>query len=161
LHIWPDEILSVPCDRLDEDEQTLHEMAHAMIATMRHHKGVGLAAPQIGILKQMFVIEPVAGFPMVFINPTELTYDDEKMFSFKEGCLSIPGVFQNNKRPNKCSFSFDRLDGEYTQTMDSFGYEAFIIQHELDHLMGRLFIDDWSDLKLQRAKIKVSKYLKR
>ncbi len=157
LRIWPDPVLSMPCESIAEDVETVHEMAHAMIATMRHYNGVGLAAPQVGILYNMFVAEAVPGHPMVFVNPSSLTLDDTELFEWEEGCLSIPGVFQMNKRPKSCEVSFTDIDGE-PQTHKATGLESFIIQHEIDHLQGRLFIDDWSRLKLERARKKVDKH---
>ena len=139
----------------------MHEMAHAMIATMRHHNGVGLAGPQVGILHRIFVTETTPGFPQVFINPTTLAYDDEKMFTWEEGCLSVPGVFATTSRPYTCEITYQHIDGEFGQTYTAHGLEAFAIQHEMDHLLGKLFIDDWSKLKLDRAAKKVSKHIKR
>ena len=91
------------------------------------------------------------------INPTLLVLNDENMFSYNEGCLSIPGVFENRSRPSEIEISFTHIDGEFTQSYKASGLEAFVIQHEYDHLMGKLFINDWSRVKLERARKKVKK----
>ncbi len=160
LKYWPDPILSVPCERLEEDVEVRTQIAEAMIATMRLHDGVGLAAPQIGILKKICVVEVDRGNPVVIINPTLLEWDDPNdTFKYEEGCLSIPGYFETRYRNSNINLTYETISGDTCTTRFQF-LEAFAVQHELDHLQGKLFIDGLSNLKLQRVRKKVKKALK-
>ena len=124
----------------------------SMIATMHEHKGIGLAAPQVGINERIIVIDIGQG-PMTLINPKiTLTQGSSKL---EEGCLSIPGITVNVKRPQKISAQFLDEDNQLIQK-DCEDLLARVILHEIDHLNGRLIID-YATL---REKLKLRKLLK-
>ena len=121
----------------------------SMIETMNDHKGVGLAAPQVGINEQIFVAD-VGDGPMAFVNPQIKKKRGSEVM--EEGCLSIPGVLVDIKRPkNIVVHSLDENNKKVEREFD--GLLARVIQHETDHLKGKLIIDyaGWyQKLKLKR-----------
>lgn len=125
-------------------DKELTKLAADMIETMILHEGVGLAAPQVGFEGQLIVIDAgrlegkLASNPMVLINPRILSAEGQSVY--REGCLSIPGVYADVKRPESITVKYLDLNGQMFQTRHS-GVEARIIQHEMDHLNGILFID--------------------
>ena len=130
---------------IDEDIRTL---ASNMIDTMRAYDGIGLAGPQVNVLKRIFVID----FQVLneedeaeaFINPAILSSEGEE--ALEEGCLSIPDVRAEVSRPTKLVVQYETLDGDEVKAeMD--GLPARVFQHELDHLNGILFIDKISFLQ--------------
>ncbi len=141
---YPDPRLRKICEPVVEFDASLRALADRMIVLMNQAEGIGLAAPQVGILKQMFVCA-IIGKPkdsMVFVNPTLADLDGEAEAA-EEGCLSIPEVTVTVKRPVKCRIDAHDLDGnpvafEATELM------ARCWQHECDHLNGRLIIDRMS-----------------
>lgn len=115
----------------------LKELAHDMLETMRYENGVGLAAPQIGLLRRMFVMD-VGDGEVVAINPELSEYAGEQ--DEIEGCLSLPGWFGYVKRPEKVRLTAQNVDGETFQ-LDLEGLGAVCACHETDHLNGVLFRD--------------------
>ncbi len=138
---WPDPRLSTPCDPVTQDDD-LETLVRDMFATMYAAPGRGLAAPQVGVLKRLFVMD--CGWkegdmtPMVCINP-EIIHT-EGMVQGSEGCLSIPGVLAEVMRPERIVLRFAGLDGT-TQELPLDGFEARCAQHELDHLDGLVTFD--------------------
>ncbi len=159
-------ILSFPDPRLREIAQPVTEfnddiqtVIDDMFETMYHAEGVGLAATQIGIAKRIAVIDvsDVENERLVLINPEIIDRDDDTMMT--EGCLSVPGFRDSVPRANKCTLkALDRHGVEYTKTATGLLAEA--IQHELDHLNGKLYIDYLSPLKRERIRKKLSRKLK-
>lgn len=165
LIFWPDKRLNQPCVDVDQDEfylQDIDTFVTSMMLTMRAHEGIGLAAPQVGILKNIIAIE-IPGEdppPHVFVNPKILDIDNTLDFKWEEGCLSVPGYFEERSRPNRIVVEYaNRVggvhQGEYT------GLTAFVIQHEIEHLQGKMFIDQLSPLKKTRIKKKIRNTLNR
>lgn len=133
----------------------LEEFGKAMLLTMKGKKGIGLAAPQVGILKRILAVWIIEEAPMVFFNP-EIVSSSEELFPFREGCLSVPGYFEERSRAKTIKLKFQdnlgtHFENEFTDV------HAFCIQHEIDHLNGRVFIDDLSELKKDRIKTKIRK----
>ena len=161
IRIWPDPILNQQCTKCEESVDVKKEMVAAMIKTMRHHNGVGLAAPQIGITTQICIIETSSfNDPIVLINPSKVIPDSKAAtFETNEGCLSIPGYFEDRTRYGSIMVEAENIDG-VVQTHQLYGLDAFVAQHELEHLDGKLFIDHLSPFKLKRIKRKVEKTLK-
>ena len=133
-----------------------------MYETMYSASGIGLAAPQIGKSIRLFIVdgstleeEPeLLKFKQVFINPIILKEFDDP-WEFEEGCLSIPGIREKVKRPEKLIVKyFDEVWKEHTEEFD--GMKARIIQHEHDHLEGKLFIDYLTPLKKRMLKGKLA-----
>src|SRR5690606_9580896 len=129
-----------PVAGVDED---LRKLVADMLETMYDAPGIGLAATQLGVMKRIFVMdcsdkedEPE---PMVFVNPEIVAASDETETS-EEGCLSIPDVYEEVTRPARVRLRWTDLDGEVRE-QDFEDRPAVCVQHELDHLNGRLFID--------------------
>jgi peptide deformylase len=138
---WPDPRLATVCAPVTGDDD-LTDLVRAMFETMYNAPGRGLAAPQVGVLKRLFVMD--CGWkdgnmtPMVCINP-EIIWS-EGMAVGSEGCLSIPGVLAEVMRPERITLRYHDLDGaEHEVTLD--GFEARCAQHELDHLDGIVTFD--------------------
>ncbi|MFU8882104.1 MAG: peptide deformylase [Rhodobacterales bacterium] len=138
---WPDPRLSTPCDPVAAGED-LDGLIRAMFDTMYAAPGRGLAAPQVGVLKRLFVMD--CGWkdgemtPMVCINP-EITQADG-MAPGAEGCLSIPGVLAEVLRPERITLRYLDQNG-CAQEAELDGFEARCAQHELDHLDGLVTFD--------------------
>lgn len=131
-------------------DETLNEIVNAMFQTMRLHNGLGLAAPQVGILKQIITMDFE---PFAMINPTILTSTGTQ--TIREGCLSFPELFLDiNRAANIVVKWVDTKNQPFTEEFS--GLHAVVIQHEIDHLHGKLFIDQVSRLKLLLAKKKLS-----
>ncbi|WP_375645664.1 peptide deformylase [Bartonella sp. TT29SHDZB] len=147
----PDPILrevSKPVERVDA---ALQKLADDMLETMYNAKGVGLAAIQIGIPLRMLVID-VSGNsedeqkkPLVIINPEILWLSDERNI-YKEGCLSIPDYFAEVERPKRLCVRYQDREGKQIE-IEADDLLATCLQHEIDHLDGRLFIDYISKIK--------------
>lgn len=137
--------IAAPIDVIGDD---LRRLADDMYETMYAAKGIGLAAPQVGIGSRMFITD-VDGARHVMINP-ELVRADGDIEPYEEGCLSIPEVLADVKRPVHVVMHGRDLNGE-PYTIDATGLLARCMLHELDHLNGRLFIDHLSLLKRRRA----------
>ncbi|MFM9940325.1 MAG: peptide deformylase [Hyphomicrobiaceae bacterium] len=147
--LLPDPVLrriSTPIERVDDD---LRRLADDMLETMYAAPGVGLAAPQVNVSRRLIVLD-VAGDdaerqPMVMINPVIQAFGTERK-SYEEGCLSIPDVKVEIERPASLDVSYLDRDGK-SQTLKAEGLLATVIQHEVDHLDGRLIIDFLTRLK--------------
>ena len=135
--------LRTPAKRVNKVDDTLRALIRDMLQTMYSEDGVGLAAPQIGVNKQLLVIdedpENEDNPPLILINPKILKYSDE-MAKGQEGCLSIPGVYLDVIRPAAIEVSFKDESGK-PRKLKADDLLARIIQHEMDHLQGVLFVD--------------------
>ena len=154
---YPDERLHTvakPVEKIDERIQTL---VADMFETMYEAPGIGLAATQVNVHKRIVVMDlsEDRSAPMVFINPEFETLTDE-MGQYQEGCLSVPGYYENVDRPQLVKIkALDRDGKPFEMTAD--GLLAVCIQHECDHLNGKLFVDYLSTLKRDRIKKKLEK----
>jgi peptide deformylase len=160
--LWPDERLHQPCEDIkifdSEENRYLKQLTINMTFTMNKLDGVGLAAPQIGIPANMFILL-VKERPMVFINPRLISSSDD-MVKCDEGCLSIPGYFEKRERSNSIVVGFQSLKGDERE-VELYGLWSFACQHELDHLNGKLFIDGASIFKRKRIQMRMKKFLKK
>jgi len=129
-------------------DKMIFDLSNAMIETMHEGNGIGLAGPQVGEMKRMFVCHVQGDVPRVFINP-EIIQTSQEMVTMEEGCLSIPGVYADVVRPAQISIQAWNEKGRPFR-LDAEGVLARVIQHEYDHLNGVLFIDHLSDKKRQR-----------
>ena len=163
IRTYPDPILkekALPVERFDDELKTLCEN---MIHTMYHAQGIGLAAPQVGVGQRIFVLdvnyerekvidpetqERKVYFsrlnPHVFINPEIVEKSGEMVF--REGCLSLPGVYQEVTRFDKIVVNYQDVNGEH-KTWEGEGLLAVCMQHENDHLDGIVFVERLSELK--------------
>jgi peptide deformylase len=150
--IHPDPRLKAVADPVAEVSDTVRRLADDMLETMYDAPGIGLAAPQVGVGERLLVMDCVkeegaAPRPMVLINP-EITWSSEERNVYEEGCLSIPEQYAEVERPAAVDVSWLGLDGEHhSERFD--GLWATCVQHEIDHLDGRLFIDYLKPLKRQ------------
>lgn len=134
------------------EKEGIDLLAANMFETLKRNNGIGLAAPQVNLLKNMFIIdttplecEQIPIFEKVFFNP-EILYFGKEISDYDEGCLSIPGIFENVKRPTEIEVRYyDILFNMVEEKLD--GITARIFQHEYDHLQGILFIDRINNLK--------------
>lgn len=134
-----DEVLhktAAPVENIDEE---LERFTTAMFEAMYRGNGIGLAAPQVAELRRVFICHVNNDIPRVFINP-EIIETSPELVTYEEGCLSIPGVYEDLVRPAFVKVQAWNLKGK-PFTLDAEGMLARVIQHELDHLNGVLFID--------------------
>ncbi|MDD6311523.1 MAG: peptide deformylase [Firmicutes bacterium] len=131
-------ILRKSCRPVDEVNDRIQMILDDMVDTMRDAMGVGLAAPQIGIMRRMFVAEPEPGEVYYFVNPEIISLEGEQEST--EGCLSVPGMQGKVMRPEKIVIKgLDREGNEQQYTFE--GFHAIVMCHEFDHLEGVLYID--------------------
>ncbi|PWR03921.1 peptide deformylase [Meridianimarinicoccus roseus] len=150
--IHPDPRLKKVADAVPDLSDALRTLADDMLETMYDAPGIGLAAPQIGVGSRLIVMdcekeEGAEPKPMVMFNPRVLAASDE-MNTYEEGCLSIPDQFAEVTRPAEVTVAWIDRDGVERQ-QDFGGLWATCVQHEIDHLDGKLFIDYLSPLKRQ------------
>lgn len=140
---WPDERLSAACDPIDEITAKIIALAEDMLETMYAAPGRGLAAPQVGVLNRLFVMDTSwkegECSPQVFVNP-EISWRSNGKTAMAEGCLSIPGVSVEVERSERVRLGWTGLNGEYQQA-EFDGFAAVCIQHEIDHLDGVVTLD--------------------
>ena len=155
----PNKILrqvSKPVDKVGKEEQNLMD---DMIETMYQANGIGLAAIQIGIPKKIIVLDVLQKDdqknPLCFINPVIKKISDEKA-QYEEGCLSIPNTFIEIERPKTCLIEYIDIEGK-KKIMECDGLLSTCIQHEINHLDGKLIIDFLSKLKKDLIIKKLSK----
>lgn len=176
IHTYPDPILTMVASEVQAHEfnDELKELCKNMLYTMYDAPGIGLAAPQIGISKRIFVIdvdytreETSEGSeeytldkfnPLIFINPKFVV--EEGQTTYQEGCLSLPGIYEDVKRFEKITVEYQDTDGN-THQLEADELLSICIQHENDHLDGIVFIDRLSALKKKFFKTKLIKEKKR
>jgi peptide deformylase len=156
---YPNPILTQVSEPVTEFGEELKNFCDELHTTMIKSDGAGLSAVQVGVLKRIVVMQVPDGDKHVFINP-QISICSEKKFPYSEGCLSVPGYFEERERSTAIWLEYDNAEGEYQEGWFH-GLEAFCIQHELDHLEGKLFIDDLSPLKKDRIRKKIQKTLRR
>jgi peptide deformylase len=158
LHIleYPDPRLRKKAVAVDQVDETIRRTIDDMLETMYEAPGVGLAATQVNIHKRIIVIDvsDEKNSPVCLINPEIL--DNEGLVETEEGCLSVPGIFEMVERPEKIKLRALGRDG-LSFEMHADGLLAICIQHEVDHLEGKVFVDYLSNFKQQRIKKKMEK----
>lgn len=154
---FPDPRLRKVAEPVEQVDDTIRQILDDMIETMYDAEGIGLAATQVNVHQRMLVmdISEERNSPMVFINP-EISVLDPEPHGHEEGCLSVPGFYELVTRPRKVKISALDRDGNPFE-MEAEGILAVCIQHEVDHLDGKLFVDYISILKRQRIKSKLEK----
>ena len=158
--IHPDPRLKTVADPVATIDDGLKRLADDMLETMYAAPGIGLAAPQIGVMQRMLVMDCVkeegaAPRPMVLLNPA-VTWSSEACNVYEEGCLSVPDQYADVERPAEVEVTWTSLEGaEQSERFD--GLWATCVQHEIDHLNGKLFIDYLKPLKRQMITRKMQK----
>lgn len=159
--LHPDPRLKKVCPPVPSITDDLRRLADDMLQTMYHAPGVGLAAPQVGEMQRLFVMDCIkeegeAPLPMVLVNP-EITWASEDHSTYEEGCLSIPEHYADVSRPSRIRMRWLGLDGQ-THEQEFGGLWSTCAQHELDHLNGTLFIDHLGPIKRQLITRKMVKF---
>lgn len=153
---YPDPRLRQRARPVDAVDAQVRQLAEDMAQTMYAAKGIGLAATQVGVAKRVVVMDLSAEHDQlrVLINPRVVARDGSQ--ECEEGCLSVPDVYETVERALRVTVSYLDLDGEARQ-MDADGLLAVCVQHEIDHLDGKLFVDYLSRLKQDRLRKKADK----
>lgn len=180
IYTFPDVVLTQKAKPIARVEKTYYKLADDMLETMYHSPGIGLAANQVGILERIIVIDVDFDLvdadeadaehaknaevydsglitnknPRMLINPEIIFQEGSRVF--EEGCLSVPEYTAEVKRADKIKLQYQDIDG-LTKTLMAEGLLATAIQHEIDHLEGKLFIDRLSSLKKDLAKKRLLK----
>lgn len=160
VRFFGDPVLRETGDVVEAFDDDLRALAGDMVETMKAEQGVGLAAQQVGLARMVCVVEVPAEYdtseegerenpdiemPLVLVNPRiKGTTEDE--WTMDEGCLSFPGITAPITRPYSISFTYQDVDGE-THEREAQGFVARVIQHEVDHLNGVLFVDHMTTVK--------------
>ena len=158
--IHPDPRLKTVADPVPGIDDDIRRLADDMLQTMYDAPGIGLAAPQVGVLQRVLVMdcvkeEDAPPRPMVLVNP-EITWSSEDTNVYEEGCLSIPEQYAEVERPAEVKVRWTGLDGKEEEEQFD-GLWATCVQHEIDHLNGKLFIDYLKPLKRQMITRKMQK----
>lgn len=172
IHTYPDPVLTKIAEVVKPDEfnAELKELCLNMLYTMYNAPGIGLAAPQVGISKRIFVMDidydrdetsegseeyTLSNFePLIFINP--VIKNQEGKIIYQEGCLSLPGIYEDVQRFESITVEYQDTDGNL-KSIEADELMAICIQHENDHLDGKVFLDRLSTLKRNFFKKKLTK----
>lgn len=156
LH-YPNPRLRIKASPVKVFDKQLKQLVSDMFETMKNAQGIGLAATQVDVHQRVIVmdLQQDESIPRVFINP-EITVLDDSTQPYDEGCLSIPGFYETIERPSKVLISAFDADGSVFEE-EACGLLAVCIQHEIDHLEGKLFVDYLSPLKRQVIRKKIKK----
>ena len=167
VYLYGQPVLRKEAEDIEKEYAELKTLIENMYETMYHSEGVGLAAPQIGLPIRVIVIDgdvmgedfpECAGFKRTLINPEIIAFNDEKI-SYDEGCLSLPGIHEAVSRPTQITLRY--VDENFEPKEETLrGFAARIVQHEYDHLEGKLFIDHISPIRKQLIKAKLNNILK-
>ena len=154
---YPDPRLHKVAKPVQAIDERLHTLIDDMLETMYEAGGIGLAATQIDVHERLVVIDASEdrNQPMVLINP-EITWMNEERVKGEEGCLSVPGIYDGVERATAVKITAQDRDGQ-ARTIEAEGMLAICIQHEMDHLKGKVFVEYLSPLKQGRIKTKMIK----
>lgn len=158
---YPASVLTKPADEVTIFDGELVALVEQLRAVLSTGKGVGLAAPQIGVLKRVAIIHSSVSptqQEIVLVNPRIIR--ESGSYSFREGCLSLPGVYASLARPSEIEVEYQTLSGEKTTMIarsEGANYFATVVQHEMDHLDGKCFIDRLSPGQLMLLENKLDK----
>ena len=155
---FPDPRLRTVAKKVEKFDKSLKKLANDMLHTMYEDNGIGLAASQVDRHIRLIVMDlsEERNDPRVFINPEYKILDNDSLASFEEGCLSIPGFSEEIIRPDKIELTWQDLEGK-THTDRPNGLLTICIQHEMDHLEGKLMVDYISPIKRDRIRKKLQK----
>jgi peptide deformylase len=156
---FPDPRLRTIAKPVEQVDATLRQLVDDMFETMYAAPGIGLAATQVNIHQRLLVLDVSEDHtrPMVFINPEILLAEGHQVY--QEGCLSVPGIFADVKRAEKIAVRALDRDGQPFE-LEAEGLLAVCIQHEMDHLAGKVFVDYLSPLKRELVRKKLAKQRK-
>ena len=163
IYTYGQPVLRKVSQDIDADYPELDTLIANMVETLADSEGIGLAAPQIGLNIRLVIIDldvisddlpEYKDYKRVFINPHIIEYDDTETETMEEGCLSLPGIHENVKRPTRIHVKYlDRDFVEHDEWIS--GYLARVMQHEFDHLDAKMFVDRSTPLRKQLIKNKL------
>jgi peptide deformylase len=154
--LYPDERLHTVADLVPEVTEEIQILVRNMAETMYSARGIGLAATQVDVHQRVIVIDISDTHDQlhVFINPEIVARNGES--DYEEGCLSVPGVFGKVSRAHQITVKALDAEGQLF-TLEADGVLAVCIQHEMDHLVGKVFVEYWSQMKQSRLRTKLKK----
>ena len=160
--IFPDPRLRKVAKKVLKFDKSLENLANDMLKTMYEANGIGLAATQVDVHVRLVVmdISEERNDPKIFVNPIYRVLDGHELFEFQEGCLSIPGFNEIIARTDKIELTWQDLSGKQHKDYPE-GLLTVCIQHEIDHLEGKLMVDYVSALKRDRERKRLLKEFKR
>ena len=160
--IFPDPRLRKVAKKVLKFDKSLENLANDMLKTMYEANGIGLAATQVDFHVRLVVMDvsEERNDPKIFVNPTYKVLDGHKLIEFEEGCLSIPGFNEIISRPDKIELTWQDLSGKQHKDYPE-GLLTVCIQHEIDHLEGKLMVDYVSALRRDRVRKRLLKEFKR
>ena len=168
IYLYGHPVLRKVAEDINPDFKNLHELIDSMFDTMYNSDGIGIAAPQVGHSIRLFVIDAspcaddypeVANFKRTFINAHIVSRNEDVVVETAEGCLSLPGISEKIRRSSEIVIEYDDENFVHkTETIS--GYAAIVVQHEYDHLDGKLFIDHLGPLRKRLIKGKLSNIMK-
>ena len=167
IYLYGQPALRKETEEVEKGEMDIKQLISDMQETLTQAEGCGLAAPQVGLSKRLFIVDgselgddypECADFKQVFINP-EIVEESSETVSYSEGCLSLPGISENVVRPKTITIRYQDEDFQWhEETLTDF--KARIVQHEYDHLEGHVFTDRISPIRKQFVKGKLSNIAK-
>ncbi len=161
LHIYGDEVLRQKAQDVTEFDDKLKKTVEEMIQVMYNNKGVGLAAPQVGISKRFFIVDiDRTENSLIFVANPEISYYSSDKEFFEEGCLSVPGIYAEVERPRSIIMTGQDINGNQIEITAS-GFLARALMHENDHLSGVLFVDLIPEENNKKVKNQLKKLTKK
>ena len=158
--VAPDPRLKIKCGNVNDVTDDVRQLMNDMLETMYAAPGIGLAAPQVGVKTRIIVVnvskDQNANQAIKMINP-EIIWHSDQIVNYDEGCLSLPDQYASVVRPNEIHVRYTDSDG-LTQNLETGGILATCIQHEIDHLDGKLFVDHISKIRRDLIMRKLKKY---
>jgi len=156
--IFPDPRLRTVAKAVEKVDDSLKKLTEDMLETMYEGSGIGLAATQVDVHKRVIVVDisEKKDEPLVLINPVLKKVIDPELKVYSEGCLSVPGFYEELERPSEIELSFQDVNGQ-DQTLIANGLLSVVVQHEMDHLEGKMMVDSISNVKREMIRKKLSK----
>ena len=156
--IFPDPRLRTVAKAVEKVDDSLKKLTEDMLETMYEGSGIGLAATQVDIHKRVIVVDisEKKDKPLVLINPALKKVIDPELKTYSEGCLSVPGFYEELERPSEIEISFQDVNGQ-DHTLIANGLLSVVVQHEMDHLEGKMMVDSISNVKREMIRKKLSK----
>ncbi len=156
--IFPDPRLRTVAKTVEVVDDSIKKLAQDMLETMYQGSGIGLAATQVNVHKRVIVLDisESKDEPLILINPEIIKIIDPNKKIFSEGCLSVPGFYEELKRPSSVEISYLDIDGKKNLLLAN-DLLAVVIQHEMDHLDGKMMVDFISNIKREMIRKKLLK----
>ena len=156
--LFPDPRLRIVAKAVEKVDDSVKKLTEDMLETMYEGSGIGLAATQVDVHKRVIVVDisEKKDEPLVLINPVLKKVIDPELKTYSEGCLSVPGFYEELERPSEIEISFQDVNGQ-DHTLIANGLLSVVVQHEMDHLEGKMMVDSISNVKREMIRKKLSK----